>query len=366
MGDACVLCVSDTDRGISRIENVWIGDGAAYEEKGGTGLWVEPAHTGHLVIEGVNIQEMSDNAFYCSAMGAGGGGTVSLRNCYAADCWVSHYRLAEGRLENCVASVTDCRRYRQGRGVWAWAPGPVEVENCHLDMNGNHYSFVAGANDDPSHITVTDTQWDDGFHGGWAERDGSTIEFTAGNGTDPHNQLPDGCPASPVDIFPQEAVDLSFEGHVSTGETVIVERAVYHPDDFVIVIATESGDVIGASDQLTAGETVFDLSIPLESELTETQTVTATIYTATSDGGVGDPVQSAGRVRDTAELTIIREDEPYLLTYMNEHCVVDTTGLKSAITAWRNGTVSLDLLRTVIDYWRSSEPLRLPASYDYD
>lgn len=196
MGDETVIGAADTGGGTSRIENVWLGDGAVYEEKGGTGIWVRPDHDGHLEIDRVNVQNMGDNAFYCSAPGAGDGGTVALRNCYAANCWISHYRLAWGIVDNCVAAVTDDRQYRQGRGVWAWPPGPVLVRDCQFAMNGEHYSFVPGANDTGSDIYVDDTQWDDDFHGGWTDHHGGTVNFGKNTGTDPQDVVPDGCPTS--------------------------------------------------------------------------------------------------------------------------------------------------------------------------
>lgn len=201
MGDNSVFSVGDTDGGTSRIENVWLGDGDEYRRKGATGFWTPPSHDGHLEIERVNVQNMSDNAFYCSPPGTGSGGTVAFRDCYAANCWVSQYRLAEGTVENCVASVTDSRPYRQGRGVWAWSPGTVEVVGSHIDTNGHHYSFRAGANGDSSELTITGTEWDDGFNGGWTAQSGSTVEFTTGNGTDPRNRVPDGCPESIADVL---------------------------------------------------------------------------------------------------------------------------------------------------------------------
>ncbi|TYL38203.1 hypothetical protein CV102_13470 [Natronococcus pandeyae] len=358
IGDECVLCVADTGSGNSHIENVWIGDGARYEEKGGTGLWIAPEHDGHLEIERVNIQEMSDNGFYCSAPGTDGGGTVTLRNCYAANCWVSHYRIAEGIIENCVASVTDSRQYRKGRGVWAWEPGSVEVKGCHFHMNGHHYSFVAGANDSPSHITVADTQWDDGFHGGWSERHGSRIKFEDGNGNDPQNVIPEGCPASIVDVLPGEVGDISIRNQVSTGETVVVERAAHKPDDFVVVIHDESGDAIGHSDPIEGGETCENLTVALDPPLAESQTATAMLHYIDDENDFGESIRVNDEpIQNAASVTICTEDEPSVCGYTNEDNVVDTSGLRTAIDDWRNGDIDSSLLRNVIDYWRSRDPI---------
>ncbi len=189
-----ILGVSDTGGGTSVIENVYLGDGASVGHRHGVGLWVSPQHSGHLVIDRVNIQEMGDNSFYCSA--PGGRGTVEIRNCYSANSWVSHFRLAQGTVENCVALNDE--RHEDGRGVWAWSPGTVEVTDCDLEMNGRHYAIVAGANGDPGRVQVTDTNFDTGFHGGLRRAHGSSISLGSGVGNDPDgSRIPAGCPTSP-------------------------------------------------------------------------------------------------------------------------------------------------------------------------
>ncbi|MHC3438092.1 hypothetical protein ACYJ1Y_08285 [Natrialbaceae archaeon A-gly3] len=186
--------VADTGNGTSTIENVYVGDGAEDGHRVGLGIWVTPEHNGHLDIERVNVQEMGDNSFYCSAPGSAGGGTVDIDRCYSANSWVSHFRLAEGSVTNSVA-VND-ESHKDGRGVWAWPSGPVEVRDCHLAMNGRHYSIVAGAKG-PSQVDVYDTEYDTGYHGGVNEPDGGTVDLRDGNGTDPEDIVPEGCPTSP-------------------------------------------------------------------------------------------------------------------------------------------------------------------------
>ncbi|MHC3438091.1 hypothetical protein ACYJ1Y_08280 [Natrialbaceae archaeon A-gly3] len=188
-----VIGAADTGGGTSRIENVYVGDGAEAGHRVGLGIWVSPEHNGHMDIERVNIQEMGDNSFYCSA--PGGQGTVDIRNCYSANSWVSHYRLARGTVENCVA-LNDSR-HKDGRGVWAWAPGTVEVKGCDLEMNGRHYSVVAGGNNPGAEVTVEDTQWDRSFNGGYRDHRGQ-VRLGSGNGTDPDgSRIPEGCPTTP-------------------------------------------------------------------------------------------------------------------------------------------------------------------------
>lgn len=355
MDEGCVLCVSDSAGGTSRIENVWIGDGAKYAEGNGIGLWVGPEHSGHLDVERVNVQDMADNAFYCSAPGDEGGGTVALRNCYAANCGITHYRLSEGTIENCVASVTDSRKYRQGRGVWAWSPGPVEVRGCDFDMNGHHYSFLAGANEEPSDILVSDTQWDDEFYDvGWREQDGGTVQFEENNGNDPRNRLPKGCPKSIIDVLPGEVGEISIEDQTSSGGTVAVERAAYDPDDFVVIVETESGDVVGRSEPIAGGTIGTDLTIDLDPSLEETQTITATAYDA-DDGAIGEPIEIDGQVvDDTAVVTVDGAGDDPVDDYRNEDGKVDTEGLRDAVDDWRSGDNSTDVLRDVVDAWRTS------------
>ena len=184
---------ADTGGGTSTIENVYIGDGAESGHRVGLGIWISPDHNGHLDIERVNIQEMGDNSFYCSA--PGGQGTVDIRNCYSANSWVSHFRLARGTVENCVALNDE--RHQDGRGVWAWAPGPVEVKDCDLEMNGRHYSVVAGGNSPGANVSVEDTQWDSSFNGGYRDNNGQ-IQWGDGNGNNPDgSRIPEGCPTTP-------------------------------------------------------------------------------------------------------------------------------------------------------------------------
>lgn len=225
MGNRTIIGAADTGGGTSRIKNVWLGDGCLRKEDGATGIWVDPDHEGHLEIERVNVQEMSDNGFYCSAPGTdwGSGGTVAIRDCYAANNWISQYRLAEGTIENCVASVTDSREKRHGRGIWAWSPGPVKVRDSHFDMNGNHYSFVAGANDKGSQIDVFDTEWNDEFHGGWRTIADGTVNFEGGNGNSPQNFVPQGCPTSAAEAVCAEKKKENSEGNESESENPLID-----------------------------------------------------------------------------------------------------------------------------------------------
>ena len=359
MGDESVFAVGDTGGGTSRIENVWLGDGDRYGETGATGVWVTPDHDGHLEITGVNVQNMSDNAFYCSAPGLdrGEGGTVALTDCYAANCYVALYRLSEGSLENCVAAVSaDAREYRTGRGVWAWAPGPVEVDGCDFAMNGTHYSFRAGAENGPTEITVENTEWDDGFNGGYYAEADSEITFAKGNGRDPEDRVPDGCPESVIDVFDAEVGQVLVTGQETDGETVVVSRAAYDSGandtaEFAVTLENRHGEVVGESGSISSGAVRTDIEISLDSALDRSQAITATLREA--DGGtVGDPITIHGeRIDDTAIVRVGGEDP--VDRYRNEDGNVETAELRDAVADWRADEISTYLLREVVGHWRT-------------
>ncbi len=190
VGHGAQFGVADTGGGTSTIENVYLGDGAIDAHRTGLGIWVAPDHRGVLEIERVNVQGMGDNSFYCSAPGSDG--EVHIDSCYSKDSWVAHYRLARGSVTNSVAVNTSAGR--DGRGLWAWAPGPVEVEGCSFAMNGRHFSFDVGANNSASQVRVVDTEYDTGRDGGSTVN--GALDLRSGNGTDPVDEVPDGCPTT--------------------------------------------------------------------------------------------------------------------------------------------------------------------------
>jgi len=199
VGHGAQLAVADTGGATSTIENVYLGDGSIDVHRTGLGIWVAPDHSGVLEIERVNIQGMGDNSFYCSP--PGGGGEVHIDSCYSKDSWVAHYRLARGSLTNSVAVNTGSGP--DGRGLWAWAPGPVEVEDCAFAMNGRHFSFDVGANNNASQVRVVDTEYDTGREGGSTVN--GNLDLRSGNGTDPEDEIPRGCPTSPEEAAEGDA-----------------------------------------------------------------------------------------------------------------------------------------------------------------
>lgn len=193
--------ISDTGGGTSTVENVYLGDGASTGNTnpnghGQTAFWVAPDHNGHIDFENVNIQKFSDNAIYGSAPGNKGGGTIHIDSSFAANCYVSHFRLGtEGSKVTNSSVYVDSSEGYVGRGIWGWAPGTIEVEDCQIEMNGQNTAIVAGANGNPTEVTVAETDYDE--QAGISEEAGSTVQLGDSVGTNPEAFIPEGVPTSP-------------------------------------------------------------------------------------------------------------------------------------------------------------------------
>lgn len=190
-----MLAVSDGAGGESTVENVYLGDGCDMSGEGfvhGPGaIFQGPEHAGHIEFTNLNIQEYTNNAFYCS----NGSGTVHIDGCYAADNGVTNYRVnSDGdRITNSVAHATGDvpdGNYH-GRGIWGWNPGTIEVEACAIDMAGTMPDIAAGANHQPSQIVVDDSALPDDAD--IDEANGGTIEL-AETDADIPLEPPEDCP----------------------------------------------------------------------------------------------------------------------------------------------------------------------------
>lgn len=191
--------VADTGGNTSTIKNIYMGDGASKGNKnpnghGQTAFWVNPKHSGHLDFKNVNIQGFADNAIYGSAPGSGSGGTIHIDSSYAANCYVSHFRLATEGSKVTNSSVYVDKEGYAGRGIWGWAPGPIEVKNCQIQMNGTNNAIVAGANGKATNIIVKNTDYDK--KAGIVEHSGSNVKLKNKVGTNPKAFVPDGVPKS--------------------------------------------------------------------------------------------------------------------------------------------------------------------------
>ncbi|WP_226042299.1 hypothetical protein [Natrinema sp. DC36] len=195
--------ISDTAGGTCTVENVYLGDGSSTGNgnpngHGQTAFWVAPDHSGHIDFKNVNIQNFADNAIYASAPGNKGGGTIHIDSSFAANCYVSHFRLATAGSKVTNSSVyVDSSEGYVGRGIWAWAPGTIEVDNCQIEMNGQNSAIVAGANGSPTEVSVTNSDYDD--KAGISEEAGSSVQLGDSVGTEPEAVIPDGVPTSPED-----------------------------------------------------------------------------------------------------------------------------------------------------------------------
>ncbi|SIS00560.1 hypothetical protein [Natronorubrum thiooxidans] len=191
--------ISDTGGGTCTVENVYLGDGSSTGNgnpngHGQTAFWVAPDHSGHIDFTNVNIQGFADNAIYGSAPGNKGGGTIHIDSCFAANCYVSHFRLATAGSKVTNSSVYVDNEGYAGRGIWAWSPGTIEVEGCQIEMNGNHTAIDAGANGQGTNVVLRDTDYDE--QAGIAEHAGSTVELEGDTGTAPEAVIPSGTPTS--------------------------------------------------------------------------------------------------------------------------------------------------------------------------
>ncbi|MBZ6494063.1 hypothetical protein [Natrinema longum] len=357
-----VFGLSDTGNGTSTVENVYLGDGSdavGDSPHGPGGIFVGPEHNGTIEFRNVNVQEFPNNGIYASAPATDGDGSIHIDGCYAANCGISHYRVGgdDDIITNSSVELTE--RGYDGRGVWAWAPGPVSVADCEFAMNGRHYSFVVGANDDASHLRISDTEWDDEFHGGWDIRSGGAITFSEYSGNNPHAAVPDGCPASIADAFPTAVGDIFMDDQESTGESVTVGVAFYNAADTVITIETESGDVVGHSDVVPAGDTVEDLSVSLESPLEESQAVTGRLQYARGEDQFGATVDVDGEsVTDTADVTITNEDSDTadIRQYdTNDSGRIEFTEALRAVAEYNTNRIDFQGVLAVIDAYNTGK-----------
>ena len=191
--------ISDVGGGSSTIENVYVADGAVHGSQavGETAFWVAPDHNGHIDFKRVNVQNFPDNGIYASAPAGAGGGTIHIDECFAANNYVSNFRIGSEGSAVTNSNVYVDRDGYGGRGIWVWSPGTCEIENCQLELNGHNYAIDAGANGNGTTVEVEETDYSTDFHGGVNETAGSTVHLGDDVGTDPDPVIPDGVPETP-------------------------------------------------------------------------------------------------------------------------------------------------------------------------
>ncbi|WP_222918372.1 right-handed parallel beta-helix repeat-containing protein [Natrinema sp. SYSU A 869] len=195
--DKHAIAVADVDGNTSTIENVYMGDGcvrpSSYSSHGQCGIWVAPEHSGHIDIRHCNVQDWPNNGIYGSAPGYNGnGGTVHIDRCYAANNYVSSYRLSSdgSKCTDSVAYNDGNGRYN-GRCFWGWNPGQMEVSGCDFSSGSYNDAIHLGRNGETTRISVKDTQFD-----GISQRGDIRLNRGSGLGSNPDLSMPEGVPTS--------------------------------------------------------------------------------------------------------------------------------------------------------------------------
>ncbi len=180
------------------IANVYMGDGCIrpdqYQSHGQVGIFVHKNFHGTATISHCNIQNWPNNGIYGSApstVSGGKGGTVHIQNCYAANNYVSSYRISSqnSSVTNSVAFNDGSGRYT-GRPFWGWAAGPLYVKKC--DFDSGPYSGCVFLRDNGT-LNITDTNLTTGYH----EDASSWTINESGVGKNPDLSMPEGVPESP-------------------------------------------------------------------------------------------------------------------------------------------------------------------------
>ncbi|MDF9745966.1 right-handed parallel beta-helix repeat-containing protein [Natrinema salsiterrestre] len=195
--DNHAIAVADVGGNTSTIENVYMGDGcirpSSYSSHGQCGIWVAPEHNGHIDIRNCNVQDWPNNGIYASAPGYNGsGGTVHIDSCYAANNYVSSFRLSSdgSKCTNSVAYNDSNGRYN-GRCFWGWNPGRMVVSGCDFSSGSYNDAIHLGRNGETTRVTIEDTRFD-----GISQRGDVRLSREGGLGSDPDLSMPEGVPTS--------------------------------------------------------------------------------------------------------------------------------------------------------------------------
>ncbi|MEF8813604.1 MAG: CARDB domain-containing protein [Halovenus sp.] len=146
----------------------------------------------------------------------------------------------------------------------------------------------------------------------------------------------------------EAAFDVGIRGTnapVDAGETVAVDVLVENVGD-----GTDSRTVALSTDGVERDTATVDLAPGARERITLEWT------TGTDDNGRYTARVSSADDVDTVGVTV-SAGKRGVGSYADEDGVVQTDGMRQAITDWRKGGVDTDLLRAVIDAWRSSDPL---------
>jgi len=191
--------------GTVTVENVYLGDGATkagadFVHGPGAVFYHKDANC-DMRFNRVHVQGYTNNAFYCSNTATGG--SVHFKNCFGKNNGVTTFRCASGDdvIENCVA-YNDSTDYggsydngwvvSNGRPVWVWNGGEVQIKDCEFAAGTYSYAMVAGANGSPGRAHIEGGAID----GQIQEASGSTVT-TSNVGSNPSLEPPEGVPMTP-------------------------------------------------------------------------------------------------------------------------------------------------------------------------
>jgi len=142
-----LACVDGSATGI--LQNCTAVDGAVEGERG-RGVFVPTGNVGEVVIDGCEIQNMTDNCIYCSSSS----GPVRVQNCYFRNNNISNVRVSMPATVRNVVVVNDELAPSHGggrnqRGIWLRdrGRGEITVENCdvtHMSEDDSHPVLIEG------------------------------------------------------------------------------------------------------------------------------------------------------------------------------------------------------------------------------
>jgi len=142
-----LACTDSSATGV--LQNCTAVDGAVEGERG-RGAFVPTGNVGEVVIDGCEIQNMTDNCIYCSPSQ----GPVRVQNCYFRNNNISNVRVSMPATVRNVVVVNDELAPSHGggrnqRGIWLRdrGSGDITVENCdvtHTSGDNSHPILVEG------------------------------------------------------------------------------------------------------------------------------------------------------------------------------------------------------------------------------
>lgn len=160
--------------GTVTIENVYLGDGTGYQNSSFThgpgGMFIHATNNiDRVVVNNCTVRGWTNNGFYFS-----NADYVEWNDCLTTNCGVSHYRAKNAEINNCVGFNTSNERHGQGSGserygriVWAWPPGPIDINNSDIEQGPAALESIwPNANGGASQVNFNSGQFSGGIKSG--------------------------------------------------------------------------------------------------------------------------------------------------------------------------------------------------------